>query len=177
MTDLTSQNIDIRTETPADLEAIHRVNELAFERPQEADVIDKLRRACPEFLSLVALLEGQVVGHILFTPITIDGSDLASGMALGPLAVLPEYQNQGIGARLSTAGIELLRQTGCPYVVVLGHPGYYPRFGFLRASTFGLLSQWEGVPDEAFMAQELIPGALAGVSGVARYRSEFDEAS
>ncbi|MBN2549294.1 MAG: N-acetyltransferase [Anaerolineales bacterium] len=172
-----SLNIEVRPETDSDHLAIHRINELAFGRPQEADIVDKLRDSCPEFLSLVAAMGGQVVGHILFTPITIEGSDRTGGMALGPLAVMPEIQKQGIGSRLTIEGLEILRRAGCPYVIVLGHPEYYPRFGFVPASKFGLVSQWESVPDEAFMALELIPGALAGVSGVARYRAEFDEVS
>ncbi|MEW5871026.1 MAG: N-acetyltransferase [Chloroflexota bacterium] len=168
--------ISIRDETPGDIPAIHSVNALAFERPEEARLVDKLRAACPGALSLVAEQDGQIAGHILFTPVAIDGCPLQGGMGLAPLAVLPERQRQGIGSRLVQAGLARLRQAGCPYAIVLGHPAYYPRFGFQRASHYGLRSQWEGVPDEAFMALELQAGALQGVSGVARYRSEFDEA-
>jgi putative acetyltransferase len=97
-------------------------------------------------------------------------------MGLAPLAVLPELQRQGIGIELTNAGLAAVRQTPCPFVIVLGHPEYYPRFGFERASRYGIRSQYEGVPDEAFMILVLDQGALRGKSGVARYRDEFDAA-
>lgn len=167
----------IRDETPGDIAAVYTVNALAFERPEEARLVDKLRAACPEALSLVAEQDGQIVGHILFTPVTIKDHPLQSGMGLAPLAVLPEKQRQGIGTRLVERGLKQLRQAGCPFVIVLGHPEYYPRFGFERASQYRLHCQWAEVPDEAFMVLELQAGALEGVSGEARYRSEFDEAA
>jgi putative acetyltransferase len=91
------------------------------------------------------------------------------------MAVLPERQRQGIGTRLVERGLSVLRDLGCPFVVVIGHSEYYPRFGFERASARGLASQWDGIPDDAFMVLALDAGALAGVTGVARYRPEFDE--
>ena len=94
-------------------------------------------------------------------------------MGLAPMAVLPERQRQGIGSRLVEAGIRILRKQGCPFVIVLGHPGFYPRFGFVSASRYGLTCQWEGVPDEAFMVLILNESTLAGVTGIARYRDEF----
>jgi putative acetyltransferase len=97
-------------------------------------------------------------------------------MGLAPLAVLPDYQGQGIGSGLVEHGLAVLRERGCPFVVVLGHPDYYPRFGFKRASAHGLASQWDGVPDEVFMVLVLDADAMAGAGGVARYRHEFDEA-
>lgn len=97
-------------------------------------------------------------------------------MGLAPMAVKPDRQKQGIGSSLVERGLEILREQGCPFVIVLGHPEYYPRFGFERASKYGLLSQWEGVPDEAFMVIVLDQTALESVSGVAKYRAEFDEA-
>jgi putative acetyltransferase len=104
----------------------------------EADIVDALRSSCPEALSLVAIQDTHVVGHMLFTPVTIDGASIVGGMGLAPMAVLPEKQRLGIGSRLVRAGLEQLRHVGCPFVIVLGHPEYYPRFGFLPASRFGL---------------------------------------
>jgi putative acetyltransferase len=168
----------IRLERPEDAAGVRRVNELAFEQTVEADLVDKLRRACPESsLSLVAD-DGGVIGHILFTPVVIEGgSTRLTGMGLAPMAVLPERQRHGIGTRLVEQGLEMLRGRGCPFVVVVGHPEYYPRFGFERASAHGLASQWDGIPDDAFMVLVLDSRAVAGASGVARYRPEFDEAT
>lgn len=98
------------------------------------------------------------------------------GMGLAPVAVLPEFQNQGIGSELSRRGIEILREMGVPFVIVLGHADYYPRFGFENASRYGIGSQRNGIPDESFMIRILNPDAMEGVSGVARYRDEFNAA-
>jgi len=95
-------------------------------------------------------------------------------MGLAPMAVLPERQRNGVGSALVRRGLELLRYDACPFVVVLGHPDYYPRFGFDRASRFGLRSQWDGVPDEAFMVKVFDPDVLPAGGGIARYRDEFD---
>src|SRR5204862_6872701 len=92
-----------------------------------------------------------------------------------PMAVLPDRQRRGIGSRLVRRGLDILRERGCTFVVVVGHPEYYPRFGFEPASVHGLASQWEGVPDAAFMVLVLVARAMAGVSGVAKYREEFNE--
>jgi len=169
--------ITIRSEQPDDVTAVYSINGKAFGQTTEANLVDTLRAACPHALSLVALSDGQVVGHILFTPVTIQGAKgEIQGMGLAPMATAPERQRQGIGSRLIEAGLKVLRQQACPFVIVLGHPAYYPRFGFVPASGHGLACQWEGVPGEAFMV--LIPDKafMAGVSGVARYRDEFDEA-
>jgi putative acetyltransferase len=116
-----------------------------------------------------------VIGHILFTPVTVDGSNTV-GMGLAPMAVLPSQQRKGIGSQLVRHGLDHLRQTGCPFVIVLGHPEFYPRFGFEPASRYRLGSQWEGVPDEAFMVAVLNADALPKAGGTARYRDEFDDA-
>jgi putative acetyltransferase len=167
----------IRTETREDYEAVRAVNDLAFGQPEEARIVDKIRENCSEAISLVAESNGKVVGHILFSPATIKHDDTTiKGMGLAPMAVLPEFQNQGLGSMLITEGIRRIKQTDCPYIIVLGHEGYYPKFGFEKASTHGLVSQWEGVPDEAFMVMLLNPSMMTGISGVARYRPEFDEA-
>jgi len=157
--------------------AVRIINEQAFEQPAEAELVDKLRLSCPEALSLVAADEGRVVGHIFFTPATADSRNGSiEGMGLAPMAVLPERQREGIGSSLVEHGLKILRDRSCPFVIVLGHSGYYPRFGFEPASRYGLTSQWEEVPDEAFMVLIFDKEGMASVSGVARYRDEFDEA-
>ena len=169
--------IIVRREKPEDIEGIRVVNKRAFEQPQEAEIVDALRSACPEALSLVAVEEDRVVGHILFSPATIhSGDDEIRGMGLAPMAVLPEKQRNGIGSQLVRTGLEVLKESLCPFVIVVGHPEYYPRFRFDPASGHGLKCQWDGVPDEAFMVLVLDESVMKGVSGVARYRSEFDAA-
>ena len=165
----------IRPETPDDSRPVRQINELAFGQPAEADLVDKLRRTCADALSLVAD-DGEVVGHILFTPVVVQGTEQRlAGMGLAPMAVRPDRQRQGVGSQLVRRGLELLSERGCPFVVVVGHPEYYPRFGFAPASKHGLLSQWEGMPDAAFMVLVLDAQAMAGASGVAKYRDEFNE--
>ena len=169
--------ITIRPEQPDDITAVHLINEKAFGQPAEANLVDRLRAACPNVLSLVALSGDHVVGHILFTPVTIQSArGELQGMGLAPMAVVSERQRQGIGSQLVEAGLKVLRQRVCPFVIVLGHPEYYPRFGFVPVSQRGLACQWEGVPDDAFMVLILDEASMVGVSGVARYRDEFDEA-
>lgn len=172
--------IFIREERPEDIGEIRKLNEKtfmqAFGQASEANVVDRLRENCTNILSLVAVQDDHVVGHILFSPLKIDGDTVIEGMGLGPMAVLPELQRQGIGSQLVQAGIEILKRRGDPFIIVLGHPEYYPRFGFQRTSHSGIRSQWEGVPDEAFMILILNDEAMFGACGVARYRNEFDEA-
>lgn len=180
-TNTPQSRIQIHFENLADYFIIYTINERAFGRPDEAILVDKLRarlgRREDDWLSLVAESDGQVVGHILFTParLVLDGGGEVHGMGLAPLAVLPEYQGQGVGAALSEGGLEILRQRGCTFVIVLGHPDYYPRFGFRPASQFGIRSQWPGVPDAAFMALILDEAVLAKAEGIAWYQPEFDE--
>lgn len=167
----------IRVERPQDAPGIREVNERAFGRPAEADIVDELRRACTDCLSVVAEDDGVVVGHILFTPAIVESAGRrVVGMGLAPMAVNPDHQRQGIGSALVEQGLEVLRGRRCPFVIVLGHPDFYPRFGFERASAHGLACKWEGVPDEAFMVLILDQGAMEGTSGVVQYRSEFDMA-
>ena len=168
--------ITVRTETPADIAAIRRVNELAFGGAGEAALVDALRAVANPYLSFVAVENNQVVGHILFTPVSIE-SDAFDGLALGlaPMAVLPEYQSRGIGSQLVRAGLKECERIGSHFVVVLGHSGYYPRFGFVPASRKGLSSEFP-VPDEVFMVLELKPGVLEGRSGLVKYRPEFGQA-
>lgn len=167
----------IREETGTDALPIRRLNEEAFGQPAEAEIVDKLRAACGHLLSLVAVQEERIVGHILFSPVTLDSEGShREGMGLGPMAVLPSLQNRGIGSRLVEEGLARMRSAGCPFIVVLGHHEYYPRFGFERASQYGVRCQWEGVPDEAFMVLVLDREAIPVGGGVVRYREEFNEA-
>jgi putative acetyltransferase len=168
--------IMVREEQSEDIPVIREVNKRAFGQPQEADLVDRLRQNCHDLLSLVAVAENQVVGHILFSPATI-GSEggTIQGMGLAPMAVLPEYQRHGVGAELIRAGIRRLESRACPFVIVLGHAAYYPRFGFEPASRFGIQSEWE-VPDDAFMILVLNKSVMQGVSGMVKYRPEFAEA-
>ena len=167
--------IRVRPQTPADAAAVRGVNEAAFAQPLEATLVERLLASCPGAVSLVAD-DGEVVGHILFTTVTVDmGGRQVEGMGLAPMAVRPDRQRQGVGSTLVRHGLDVLRARGCPFVIVLGHPSYYPRFGFVPAATRGLRSQWDGIPDEAFMILVLDPPAMQGVAGVARYRPEFDD--
>jgi putative acetyltransferase len=166
--------IAIRKETPADQDAIRRLYEIAFDQEAESYLIDRLRTGCPHYLSFVALQKDRVVGHILFTPVTLDSNGL-SGMGLAPMAVSPALQKRGVGRQLVRHGLDSLRESGCPFVIVLGHPDYYPRFGFEPASAYRIESQWREVPDEAFLIMVFDHAALPKEGGVARYRPEFDE--
>lgn len=166
--------VSIRRERPGDEGPIRALNEAAFRRPGEAELVDRLRAASPGYTSFVAVDGDVIVGHLLFTPVTLEGAR-PGGMGLAPMAVLPSRQGEGIGSRLVREGVARLREAGCPFVVVLGHPEYYPRFGFERASAWSLRCAWEGVPDEAFMVQVFDYGALPPGGGVVRYRGEFDE--
>jgi putative acetyltransferase len=169
--------ISIRRERPDDIAVVRVVNEMAFGEPTEAGIVDAIRAACPDALSLVAVDCDRVVGHILFSPAVVSGSSgTIQGAGLAPMAVLPERQRQGIGSMLVRAEIDAMRERNCPFIIVVGHPEYYPRFGFAPASHQGLSCQWDGVPDEAFMVLILDEAAMAGLSGTARYRDEFDQA-
>ncbi len=172
-----AQQVTIRGETPGDYEPIAVVNRRAFGQEEEGRLIEKIRgsRGFNPSLSLVAEIESDVVGHILFSPIHIETeSGDVSALALAPMAVLPNFQKRGIGSQLVRAGLDVSRQAGHAIVVVLGHPDYYPRFGFQRASQFGVRSPFD-VPDEVFMVQGLSPGAPDTVSGVVKYPSAFDD--
>jgi putative acetyltransferase len=176
---LTNEEIYIRAEETADLPAIYQVNEAAFGRPDEANLVDALRQNDGIVASLVAVYRQKIVGHILvghilFSPMTLDESieQPVRLVALGPMAVYPDYQGLGIGSQLVRAGIEQCRQVGYELMIVLGHPWFYPRFGFAPAAPHGIRAQWD-VADEVFMVKELQNGALAEVKGVVRYRPEF----
>ncbi|MFA6033427.1 MAG: N-acetyltransferase [Myxococcota bacterium] len=165
----------IRHEKPADRAAVRRINEQAFRQGNEADLVEALNSAGAAVLSLVAVDGRNIVGHIMFSAVTVESaSGLRGAIGLAPMAVLPERQKQGVGSMLVRAGLDELREMGHEAVFVLGHPSYYPGFGFVRASTYRC--RWESeAPDEAFMAIELKPGALSGrPGGVVRFRAEFE---
>jgi putative acetyltransferase len=165
----------VRPEKPEDIPAIRIVNHRAFGGAAEADLVDALRRNGKTIISLVAEDDGLIVGHIFFSPVAIQSKGAGlTGVGLAPLAVIPERQNQGIGSMLVGHGLRRCREEGHPYVVVLGHPDYYPRFGFVPASRFGIKSEYD-VADEVFMVMELREGALSGWAGVAKYQPEFNE--
>lgn len=156
-------------------EQVRRVNLLAFSGPAEAALVDALRGSSG-CVSLVATAGRAVVGHILFTPVQVLGPSARARVAgLGPMAVLPEHQRQGVGSRMVQVGLDECRRLGYEAVVLVGHPSYYPRLGFVRGSHYGLRVEFD-VPDEAFMALELLPGALAGGGGEVRYAAEFSRA-
>ncbi len=170
--------IEIREETNEDRDEVRMVNDQAFGQPDEGGIIDKIRESCAQVISLVAVSNKKVVGHIFFSPVTIEFKDcIITGMGLGPMAVLPDFQNQGIGKLLVKEGIRRIKETACPFIIVLGHEDYYPRFGFERASKYGLEPQWEGVPDSAFMVMILNESKMSAVEGVVKYRDEFNEAT
>jgi putative acetyltransferase len=167
--------IVIRPETPDDVAAIRVVNERAFGQPAEANLVDALRANGKAIISLVAEQNGQVIGHLLFSPVTIESENqIIAGVGLAPLAVLPEWQSRGIGSRLVEAGLAQCRSAGHQRAVVLGHAHYYPRFGFVPASRYGLRSEYD-VPDDVFMAIELRDGAMQGCAGLVKYASEFSD--
>jgi len=165
--------MNVRAESTDDYAAVRQVNEQAFGRVEEAALVDALRGRAGPNISLVAEMHGRIVGHIFFSSVRVE-SEAGEFAALGlaPMAVLPEFQNRGIGSELVRRGLEESRRLGHEIVVVLGHPEYYPRFGFVPARGKGLSCEYP-VPDEVFMALELSEGALAGRRGLVKYGPEF----
>jgi putative acetyltransferase len=162
----------IRPEAKGDGAAVRAVNEAAFETSAEADLVEALHRKGVSLVSLVAEVDSEVVGHILFSAVTlVDHIGLRVG-GLGPMAVLPAYQRKGVGAALVRAGLARCKDLGCCAVVVVGHPEYYPRFGFVPAHRYALRCEYD-VPAEVFMVAELEAGALNAASGLVRYDDVF----
>jgi putative acetyltransferase len=164
----------IRDERPVDVDSIRAVNLTAFETSTEADLVDALRRRATPLISLVAQDGANVVGHILFSPVTLASEPGLTLMGLAPMAVVPSRRRQGVGSSLVRAGLDRCRQINAAGVVVLGHPEYYPRFGFLPAARLFLRCEYD-VPEEVFMVRELREGALCGLSGTIRYHPVFGE--
>ena len=164
----------VRRERSGDAGAIREVNRLAFATPAEARLVDALRARGKLVVSLVAERESRVVGHIAFSRAVAAARPDVPGVGLGPMAVVPALRSRGVGSELVRAGLAECAALGFSFAVVLGHPEYYPRFGFLAASGFGLSCRWP-VPEGVFMALELTPGALAGAGGAVAYEPEFDD--
>ncbi len=162
----------IRHETASDREAVLRCERAAFGEDSEAELVEALREGGKFLLSLVAEVDGEIVGHALYTPLRVESdSGVAEFPTLGPLAVSPEHQKQGIGSKLVEAAHEELKAAGHTAVFVLGHTTYYPRFGFSPAREFGVHYQNDR---DSWMAVELTPGALNDVSGQAHFAEEFE---
>jgi len=165
--------VTIRAERPEDIAGIRYVNDRAFGQAQEGQLVEALRMNGGVLLSLVAVEDRRLVGHILYSPVSIEsGGKEIIGAGLGPMAVLPEFQRQGIGSRMVEEGNSRLRETGLPFIVVLGHPAYYTRFGFEPASRHGIRCQWE-VPADVFLVMVIDREEMLSVSGLAKYRQEF----
>lgn len=160
----------IRVEQVHDIPVINALHEAAFPGPLEARLVTQLREAGRLRLSLVAELEGVVVGHVAFSPVTLAGT--TSGWGLAPVAVLPAKQRQGIGQALIRRALIYCAQANCDFLVVLGDPGYYARrFGFSPAARWNLTDEYGG--GEAFQALELTPGSIPSAGGQVRYAPEF----
>ena len=164
----------IRTEEQGDWAAVHELNKSAFETPTEANLVDALREQAQPHVSLVAEANGVIVGHIMFSPVSLPGHLGLRIMGLAPMAVAPEHQRKGIGSALVRAGLEECKQLGFGAVVVLGHPAYYPRFGFSSSARFGIGCEYD-VPEEVFMVAELEAGFLDGASGKVKYHAAFSD--
>jgi putative acetyltransferase len=164
--------VRIRPEAPTDIPHIHRVNEAAFGSSLEATLVDALREHAADVISLVAEDNGQIVGHVMFSPVRVEGAEGVRSMALAPMAVAPDRQRAGIGSQLVHAGLAECARRGVEAVFVVGHPPYYPRFGFTRASAFGIACEFE-VDDDAFMVVEVVPAALKGTTGTVYFHEAF----
>ena len=164
----------VRAERENDREAIYAANLAAFGNAAEAKLVEALRAEARPVISLVAELAEQVIGHIMFSPACLAAHPELRIMGLAPMAVLPEYQRNGVGSALVEAGLEECRSLGMKAVIVLGHPAYYPRFGFQPSNRFNMESEYD-VPAEIFMALELEPGALSDVSGRVGYHDAFSD--
>ena len=168
----------IRPETPGDYPGVAAVNVAAFNEENEARLIELIRQSdlYVADLSLVAILEERVVGHVMFSYMTLEAprGDVRI-LDLAPLAVHPDFQNQGVGTALTEHGLDLIEARGEPLVLVEGIPSYYPRFGFERASPHGITPPSPKIPDDAFMVK-LLPNYDTSYRGRVRYPPAFYEA-
>lgn len=161
----------IRTEQPGDRAAVRKVNEAAFGQPDEADLVERLREEGVVLLSLVAEFDSEIVGHVLFSRMTVEGDHGSlPAVSLAPVAVLPEFQRGGIGSDMIRAGLKMLQECGEKIVIVLGEPDYYARFGFAPERARDIDSPF---PSEYFMALELNAGAGERLRGTAKYPAAF----
>jgi putative acetyltransferase len=170
-------DIQIRKETPDDFQQVARLIEMAFRQKNEAVLVEKLRhnKKYNSNLSLVAEYNGVVVGHVLFFPIVIRSGYAERGsLALAPLSISPEFQKMGVGGRLIEEGLRTARELGYSSVIVVGHPEYYSKFGFVPARKWGISAPFI-VPDDAFMGIELQADALIKAGGAVEYPEEFSE--
>lgn len=161
--------LTIRPECLDDEAAIHAVHVACFPGPAEAELVDALRAAGRLTFSFVAEVDGQIVGHVAFSPVTATGA--ANGVGLAPVAVVSAHRKQGIADALIRAGLDACRDAGWTWAVVLGNPAYYGRFGFGAATGFGLSDEYGGGP--AFQAMELLSGGVPTGAGLVRYAPEF----
>jgi predicted N-acetyltransferase YhbS len=169
--------ITVRSETEEDYGKITNLHCLAFKRREEGRLVEKLRKTSdfiPE-LSLVAEYEKNVIGHLLLYPIKINTkTGKCSSLALAPISVHPDHQHKGVGSILIINGLNKAKQIGFKSVIVVGYPNYYPKFGFKKASKWGISAPFK-VPDEAFMAIELTKNRLKNCNGIVEYPKEFEE--
>ncbi|GAA0341950.1 N-acetyltransferase [Oceanobacillus oncorhynchi subsp. oncorhynchi] len=176
-------NINLRKEHPTDYQQTEALIEQAFRNEEMSDqqehlLVQRIRTSnafIPELSIIAVNQQNNILGQILFSKITIENNEkTTASLALAPVSVHPDYQKQGIGSMLIKEGLEQAKAAGYPSVIVLGHADYYPRFGFKPASLWGIQAPFD-VPDEAFMALELTPGALKDVRGVVQYSEAFSE--
>lgn len=166
--------MQIRAEEQRDRASVRALNLSAFETPAEADLVDALRDQVQPLVSLIAEDNGSIVGHIMFSPVSLSGHPALRIMGLAPMAVATEHQRKGIGSALIRAGLDRCRRLGFGAVVVLGHASYYPRLGFAPAARFGIGCEYD-VPEDVFMVLELQPGFLNRASGKVKYHAAFSE--
>jgi len=168
--DKPSEDLIIRPQgREGDLPAIDDINAQAFGKGGGTPAFQALRASADDIVSLVAERQGRVIGHVFFSPVTLESKPPLAGMGLGELAVAPDWQRQGVGTALTEAGMDILRSAHCPFVIVIGLPGYYPRLGFEAGAGHGMTCQWD-VPPESFMVRVLDASVLDDRTGVARYR-------
>ena len=166
--------MSIRAENKTDINNIWQINAEAFEGEEEANLINALRNSDTSYISLVYEENNKLVGHIFFTPVElVDDTSNLRLIGLAPMAVSPKMQNKGIGSSLIKAGIKQCLNEGYDAIIVLGHPNYYPKFGFIPSVKYGIKSEYE-VPEDVFMILELKENALKGKTGTIKYHEAFN---